>query len=136
MEHSLSILHGSLKARECANFQGNPDIIGVYFQSQFPQVRRTTYSRSHPNKLETNTLLSKLMNSLKLRLYLRLDIFQNLLQPVEGNCRGRYKHPEHFLVELCRLVPHSHQHSIGGSVSSTKQSLVLYQRQGKEQLCL
>ncbi|XP_076665648.1 gustatory receptor 5a for trehalose [Andrena cerasifolii] len=38
VEHSLSILHGSLKAAECAYFQGNPDIIGVYFQSQFPQV--------------------------------------------------------------------------------------------------
>ncbi|XP_076235177.1 gustatory receptor for sugar taste 64f [Calliopsis andreniformis] len=38
VEHSLSIIHGSIRATECAEFQGNSDIVGVYFQSQFPQV--------------------------------------------------------------------------------------------------
>lgn len=39
VEHSFSILHGYIRARECADFQGSPDITGIYFQSQFPQVR-------------------------------------------------------------------------------------------------
>ncbi|XP_076164338.1 gustatory receptor for sugar taste 64f [Ptiloglossa arizonensis] len=38
VEHSFSILHGYIRARECADFQGSPDITGIYFQSQFPQV--------------------------------------------------------------------------------------------------
>ncbi|XP_053986400.1 gustatory receptor for sugar taste 64f-like [Hylaeus volcanicus] len=38
VEHGFSILHGYIRAKECADFQGNSDIIGIYFQSQFPQV--------------------------------------------------------------------------------------------------
>ncbi|CAK9814288.1 Gustatory receptor for sugar taste 64f [Anthophora quadrimaculata] len=45
VEHSFSILHGYIKAKECAQFRGDPDIIGVYFQSQFPQIfSRIPYS--------------------------------------------------------------------------------------------
>ncbi|XP_078034005.1 gustatory receptor for sugar taste 64f isoform X2 [Augochlora pura] len=38
VEHTFSILHGSIRAQECAIVQGNSDVVGVYFQSQFPQV--------------------------------------------------------------------------------------------------
>ncbi|XP_031833945.1 gustatory receptor for sugar taste 64f isoform X2 [Nomia melanderi] len=38
VEHGLSILRGSIRARECANYKGDSDVVGVYFQSQFPQV--------------------------------------------------------------------------------------------------
>ncbi|XP_076645881.1 gustatory receptor for sugar taste 64f isoform X1 [Halictus rubicundus] len=38
VEHGFSILHGFNKAQECANFQGSSDVVGVYFESQFPQV--------------------------------------------------------------------------------------------------
>ncbi|KAG7202791.1 hypothetical protein KM043_009958 [Ampulex compressa] len=38
LEHSFSILHGYISARECATVRGDPDIVGIYFQSQFPQV--------------------------------------------------------------------------------------------------
>ncbi|XP_034176735.1 gustatory receptor for sugar taste 64f [Osmia lignaria lignaria] len=45
VEHSFSILHGYIRAKECAQFRGDPDIIGVYFQSQFPQIfSRISYS--------------------------------------------------------------------------------------------
>ncbi|XP_076378781.1 gustatory receptor for sugar taste 64f isoform X2 [Megalopta genalis] len=41
VEHTFSILHGSIRAQECAIFQGNSDVVGIYFQSQFPQVFST-----------------------------------------------------------------------------------------------
>ncbi|CAL7948745.1 unnamed protein product [Xylocopa violacea] len=45
VEHSFSILHGYIKAEECAQFRNDSDIIGVYFQSQFPQIfSRIPYS--------------------------------------------------------------------------------------------
>ncbi|KOX78933.1 Putative gustatory receptor 64f [Melipona quadrifasciata] len=45
VEHSLSIAQGYIKAKECAAFQGDPNIFGVYFQMQFPQIfSRISYS--------------------------------------------------------------------------------------------
>ncbi|XP_076289417.1 gustatory receptor for sugar taste 64f [Lasioglossum baleicum] len=38
VEHGFSILHGSFRAQECAIYQGSSDVVGVYFESQFPQV--------------------------------------------------------------------------------------------------
>ncbi|XP_017755956.1 PREDICTED: gustatory receptor for sugar taste 64f-like [Eufriesea mexicana] len=38
IEHSFSILHGYMKAKECAEHRGDTNIIGVYFQLQFPQI--------------------------------------------------------------------------------------------------
>lgn len=40
VEHSFSILHGYMKAKECAEYRGDTNIIGVYFQLQFPQVKK------------------------------------------------------------------------------------------------
>ncbi|KZC11436.1 Putative gustatory receptor 64f [Dufourea novaeangliae] len=45
VEHGSSVLHGSIRAQECAYVQDNIDTVGVYFQSQFPQVFSiTSYS--------------------------------------------------------------------------------------------
>ncbi|XP_076392796.1 gustatory receptor 5a for trehalose isoform X6 [Megachile rotundata] len=45
VEHTFSILHGYIRAKDCAQFRGDPDITGVYFQSQFPQIfSRISYS--------------------------------------------------------------------------------------------
>ncbi|XP_043525138.1 gustatory receptor for sugar taste 64f-like isoform X3 [Frieseomelitta varia] len=45
VEHSLSIAQGYIKAKECATFQEDPNIFGVYFQMQFPQIfSRISYS--------------------------------------------------------------------------------------------
>ncbi|CAD1468635.1 unnamed protein product, partial [Heterotrigona itama] len=41
VEHSLSIAQGYIKAKECAAFRKDPNIFGVYFQMQFPQVFST-----------------------------------------------------------------------------------------------
>ncbi|XP_012345927.1 gustatory receptor for sugar taste 64f-like isoform X1 [Apis florea] len=45
VEHSLSIIHGYFKAKECIDFHEEQSILGVYFQMQFPQIfSRTSYS--------------------------------------------------------------------------------------------
>lgn len=38
VEHGLSIIHGYIQAKECALYKAEEDILGVYFQMQFPQV--------------------------------------------------------------------------------------------------
>lgn len=38
VEHGLSIIHGYIQAKECAMYKAEEDILGVYFQMQFPQV--------------------------------------------------------------------------------------------------
>ncbi|XP_068986732.1 gustatory receptor for sugar taste 64f-like isoform X1 [Bombus flavifrons] len=45
VEHGLSIIHGYIQAKECAVFKAEEDILGVYFQMQFPQIfSRIQYS--------------------------------------------------------------------------------------------
>ncbi|XP_063972237.1 gustatory receptor for sugar taste 64f-like isoform X3 [Diachasmimorpha longicaudata] len=45
IEHALSLVSGYLSASECAQLQGDPDVLGVYFKTQFPQVfNKTVYS--------------------------------------------------------------------------------------------
>lgn len=38
VEHGLSIVYGYIQAKECAVHKAEEDILGVYFQMQFPQV--------------------------------------------------------------------------------------------------
>lgn len=37
-EHSAAVLSAYVNAVECAEYRGEMDIVGTYFQSQFPQV--------------------------------------------------------------------------------------------------
>ncbi|XP_043525141.1 gustatory receptor for sugar taste 64f-like isoform X6 [Frieseomelitta varia] len=58
VEHSLSIAQGYIKAKECATFQEDPNIFGVYFQMQFPQAMPEWWwaeARSDYNHLATLT---------------------------------------------------------------------------------
>lgn len=38
MEHSAAVLSAYISAVECAEYSGDTDVLGVYFQTQFPQV--------------------------------------------------------------------------------------------------
>lgn len=38
VEHSAAVLSAYVNAVECAEYRGDTDIVGTYFQSQFPQV--------------------------------------------------------------------------------------------------
>ncbi|XP_011340011.1 gustatory receptor for sugar taste 64f isoform X2 [Ooceraea biroi] len=38
VEHGASVLSAYMSAIECAEFRGDKDVIGTYFQSQFPQI--------------------------------------------------------------------------------------------------
>ena len=53
VEHGLSIVYGYIQAKECAVHKAEEDILGVYFQMQFPQVT--------PISLVINFLSNKLI---------------------------------------------------------------------------
>ncbi|XP_050444756.1 gustatory receptor for sugar taste 64f-like isoform X2 [Cataglyphis hispanica] len=45
VEHSASVVSAYINAIECANLRGDTDIIGIYFQTQFPQIfSKTSYN--------------------------------------------------------------------------------------------
>jgi len=46
VEHGAAMLSAYISTIECAEFRGDADIIGTYFQLQFPQVRRYEYRLS------------------------------------------------------------------------------------------
>ncbi|XP_029177346.1 gustatory receptor for sugar taste 64f-like isoform X2 [Nylanderia fulva] len=59
VEHTAAVLSAYINAIECADFRGDADVIGTYFQSQFPQVfTRISYSLWKGIVVETINILS------------------------------------------------------------------------------
>ncbi|XP_070156538.1 gustatory receptor for sugar taste 64f isoform X2 [Polyergus mexicanus] len=59
VEHSASVVSAYINAVECANHRGDTDIIGIYFQTQFPQIfSKTPYSLWKGILVETINILS------------------------------------------------------------------------------
>lgn len=45
VEHGAAVLSAYISAVECAAYRGDTDTIGVYYQSQFPQVIKLLHLR-------------------------------------------------------------------------------------------
>ncbi|XP_070515636.1 gustatory receptor 5a for trehalose isoform X2 [Cardiocondyla obscurior] len=59
VEHGAAMLSAYISALECAKYRGETDIIGIYFQSQFPQVfTKLPYSLWKGILVETINILS------------------------------------------------------------------------------
>ncbi|CAL1674850.1 unnamed protein product [Lasius platythorax] len=59
VEHSAAVISAYVNAVDCANYRGDTDIIGTYFQSQFPQVfTRMSYTLWKGVLVETINILS------------------------------------------------------------------------------
>ncbi|XP_028050888.1 gustatory receptor for sugar taste 64f isoform X2 [Monomorium pharaonis] len=59
VEHSAAVVSAYISAVECAAYRGDTDVIGTYFQSQFPQIfTRMSYSLWKGILVETINILS------------------------------------------------------------------------------